>query len=298
MRGLQRTLNSAVEPGLNGTCTSHPEARPCWNNSLPSLPADNPMGAGSVQSSIHESHKDIPWWTSVNKNIPNIIATVHGHDHGNEWCARDPDSQVVLCFNKHTGYGGYSNKGWGHGVSSLLFVLLLGSSFLGDVGLAWIEPGWNGRRGMAWLPADFHSKHKPMQPLQWWVTAARYPPLPLLMRPEFRTHVFSASWIHPGCHWFPYLFLISPIYTSTHTDKPSPHFQFLPLTSMSGRSPHVYRLPDSNHIPSYLSPRTSLTLPVRTSSDHSGTYIRTLTHAEASDIYQDGKRHNTCRHRT
>jgi len=51
---------------------------------------------------------------------------VHGHDHGNEWCARDPKSQTVLCFNKHTGYGGYSKEGWGYGVRT--FDLTLGRS--------------------------------------------------------------------------------------------------------------------------------------------------------------------------
>lgn len=117
MQGLQRTLNSTNEPGLNGEAHNQ-IAHVNRTDALPvSSQADNPMGAGSVQSSIHESRKDLPWWTSVNKNIPNIIATVHGHDHGNEWCARDPKSQVALCFNKHTGYGGYSKNGWGHGVS-------------------------------------------------------------------------------------------------------------------------------------------------------------------------------------
>lgn len=53
----------------------------------------------------------------MNDHIPNIITTVHGHDHGNEWCARDAESQTILCFNKHTGYGGYSSDGWGYGVS-------------------------------------------------------------------------------------------------------------------------------------------------------------------------------------
>ena len=75
------------------------------------------MGAGSAQSSLGTPGKDIKWWDAVNRYIPNIIATVHGHDHGNEWCARDPKSQTVLCFNKHTGYGGYSKDGWGYGVS-------------------------------------------------------------------------------------------------------------------------------------------------------------------------------------
>lgn len=96
--------------------------------------ADN-LGAGSVQSSLglgsSPTHNEyLTWWNALVKNVPNIIATVHGHDHGNEWCARDPKSLVVLCFNKHTGYGGYDGPGWGHGVSPLLFRFLLHMSFL------------------------------------------------------------------------------------------------------------------------------------------------------------------------
>lgn len=25
-------------------------------------------------------------------------------DHGNEWCAREPTSNMIFCFNKHSGY--------------------------------------------------------------------------------------------------------------------------------------------------------------------------------------------------
>ncbi|KAF8322544.1 Metallo-dependent phosphatase [Clavulina sp. PMI_390] len=103
MIDLQQALNSTNEPGMN---------------------ADR-MGAGSSQSSLGEVGRDLVWWKAMNDHIPNIIATVHGHDHGNEWCARDPESQVVLCFNKHSGYGGYDSPGWGHGVR--IFELTLGT---------------------------------------------------------------------------------------------------------------------------------------------------------------------------
>lgn len=36
---------------------------------------------------------------------------------------RDPATDQVLCFNKHTGYGGYGQPGWGHGVRNFLFTL-------------------------------------------------------------------------------------------------------------------------------------------------------------------------------
>lgn len=43
--------------------------------------------------------------------------------HGNAWCSRDPNTKQVLCFNKHTGYGGYGKAEWGHGVRTFLFSL-------------------------------------------------------------------------------------------------------------------------------------------------------------------------------
>jgi hypothetical protein len=82
-----------------------------------------------VQSSLGTTNKDLAWWNAVVENVPNIRATVHGHDHGNEWCARDPESSIILCFNKRTGYGGYDGPGWGHGVRC---VFLSG----GNLGLA------------------------------------------------------------------------------------------------------------------------------------------------------------------
>lgn len=42
-------------------------------------------------------------------------------DHGDEWCAREPTYQVIFCFSKHSGYGGYSSPTWGRGVRSIIF---------------------------------------------------------------------------------------------------------------------------------------------------------------------------------
>ncbi|KAH7107899.1 Metallo-dependent phosphatase-like protein [Auriculariales sp. MPI-PUGE-AT-0066] len=39
----------------------------------------------------------------------NILAITSGHDHGNNWCARaTASSGVTLCFDGHSGYGGYT----------------------------------------------------------------------------------------------------------------------------------------------------------------------------------------------
>jgi hypothetical protein len=60
-------------------------------------------------------------------------------DHGNEWCAREPEKDVIFCFDKHSGcaelsfyiisnpsitfsrYGGYGQPGWGYGVRNIIF---------------------------------------------------------------------------------------------------------------------------------------------------------------------------------
>lgn len=38
----------------------------------------------------------------------NVLAVTSGHDHGESWCARSKDSSgIPICFNGHSGYGGY-----------------------------------------------------------------------------------------------------------------------------------------------------------------------------------------------
>ncbi|TFK25358.1 Metallo-dependent phosphatase [Coprinopsis marcescibilis] len=80
------------------------------------------LGRGSVQASMDPNSvgNDEPFWDAVSK-IKNLRAVISGHDHGNEWCAREPTKDVVFCFDKHSGYGGYSDSGWGHGVRNIVF---------------------------------------------------------------------------------------------------------------------------------------------------------------------------------
>ena len=35
----------------------------------------------------------------------NTKAVFVGHDHGNDWCC--PFSEMLVCYGRHTGYGGY-----------------------------------------------------------------------------------------------------------------------------------------------------------------------------------------------
>ncbi|KAI0711211.1 Metallo-dependent phosphatase [Earliella scabrosa] len=97
---LQQTLNSTTNPGMN---------------------ADR-LGEGSTQASNpQDAGKDEPFWAALNKHVLNLHAVISGHDHGNEWCKRDTAKDVIFCFNKHSGYGGYTRDGWGHGVRNIVF---------------------------------------------------------------------------------------------------------------------------------------------------------------------------------
>ncbi|KLO11373.1 Metallo-dependent phosphatase [Schizopora paradoxa] len=98
---LQTNLNSTRDPGLNADL----------------------LGSGSTQATTDESDngKDQPFWDALNSNVENLHAVISGHDHGNEWCIREPTKSVIFCFDKHSGYGGYSGVGWDHGVRNIVF---------------------------------------------------------------------------------------------------------------------------------------------------------------------------------
>lgn len=67
--------------------------------------ADSLSGSGSVQATVNsvDVGKDAPFWNAVKQNLQNLVAVVSGHDHGNEWCAREPTKDIIFCFNKHSG---------------------------------------------------------------------------------------------------------------------------------------------------------------------------------------------------
>ncbi|KAG2750503.1 Metallo-dependent phosphatase [Suillus brevipes Sb2] len=101
IESVQKTLNTTVSPGLN---------------------ADT-LAQGSTQATADPSSagNDQLFWDALNANIKNLHAVISGHDHGNEWCAREPSKDVIFCFDKHSGYGGYSSPGWGYGVRNIVF---------------------------------------------------------------------------------------------------------------------------------------------------------------------------------
>ncbi|KAF5354531.1 hypothetical protein D9758_011240 [Tetrapyrgos nigripes] len=97
---LQANLDSSKEPGLN---------------------ADQ-LGEGSSQAANPSTlGNDGPFWNALTDKVKNLKALISGHDHGNEWCAREPTKGVIFCFDKHGGYGGYTQDGWGYGVRNLVF---------------------------------------------------------------------------------------------------------------------------------------------------------------------------------
>ncbi|KAI0718345.1 Metallo-dependent phosphatase [Cerioporus squamosus] len=101
VQDLQANLNSTQDPGLN----------------------DDELGSGSTQASGEDTNlgKDGPFWDALNAQVLNLHGVISGHDHGNEWCKREPTKNVIFCFDKHSGYGGYSSTGWGHGVRNIVF---------------------------------------------------------------------------------------------------------------------------------------------------------------------------------
>ncbi|KXN84652.1 putative inactive purple acid phosphatase 16, partial [Leucoagaricus sp. SymC.cos] len=89
----------------------------------PGLNADKLGGTGSLQSTVNPANqgKDAPFWDAVKQNLKNLVAVVSGHNHGNEWCAREPTKDVIFCYDKHSGYGGYGDPSWMYGVRNIVF---------------------------------------------------------------------------------------------------------------------------------------------------------------------------------
>ncbi|KZP11437.1 Metallo-dependent phosphatase [Athelia psychrophila] len=98
---VSKSLNETANPGLNADA----------------------LGQGSTQASDNPKSigRDQPFWDALNTHVKNLRAIISGHNHGNEWCAREPTKDVIFCFNKHSGYGGYDRTGWGHGVRNMVF---------------------------------------------------------------------------------------------------------------------------------------------------------------------------------
>lgn len=83
---------------------------------FPGLNADVPLAQQGVDGS-----ESIPFMQAL-LDMPGLHSVYSGHDHGDSWCGRWPESTLpgrfasrpFLCFCKHSGYGGYGS--WNRGV--------------------------------------------------------------------------------------------------------------------------------------------------------------------------------------
>jgi len=94
-------------------------------NEEPGINDDNPLaqqgytaGQGGISGIVYNySGQDIPFMQAM-LGIEGLIATFSGHDHGDDWCVRwDLElsgmnltgNGLILCFGRHSGYGGYGS---------------------------------------------------------------------------------------------------------------------------------------------------------------------------------------------
>ncbi|EED16237.1 conserved hypothetical protein [Talaromyces stipitatus ATCC 10500] len=93
----------------------------------PGINADNPLAEqGPSDGSLNYTGLDKPFMKAL-VETKGLIATFSGHDHGNDWCFKwnstlsEMDIKgagVVLCFDRHSGYGGYGT--WTRGSRQIL----------------------------------------------------------------------------------------------------------------------------------------------------------------------------------
>jgi len=100
-------------------------------NQEPGINDDNPLAQqGSVSGSTSNyTGQDISFMSAM-LGIKGLIATFSGHDHGDDWCEKWDSALpgmnltgngLVLCFGRHSGYGGYGS--WTRGSRQILLDL-------------------------------------------------------------------------------------------------------------------------------------------------------------------------------
>ncbi|SCZ99631.1 BZ3500_MvSof-1268-A1-R1_Chr3-1g06170 [Microbotryum saponariae] len=73
---------------------------------------DTVNSQGEHHPAVHSP--DATFWNAVRYTLNGahengVIATVVGHDHGNDWCAKSSTRPWQHCFARHSGYGGYGS---------------------------------------------------------------------------------------------------------------------------------------------------------------------------------------------
>ncbi|KAJ7098550.1 Metallo-dependent phosphatase-like protein [Mycena belliarum] len=80
---------------------------------LPSVGNHDDEPDPATQGFLNETYTglDLPFWNALvemDGGRGRVLAVTSGHDHGESWCARaTASSGVPICFNGHSGYGGY-----------------------------------------------------------------------------------------------------------------------------------------------------------------------------------------------
>ncbi|KAJ6541191.1 Metallo-dependent phosphatase-like protein [Mycena vulgaris] len=80
---------------------------------LPSVGNHDDEPDPATQGFLNDTYtgRDLPFWDAlVALDAPRgtVLAVTSGHDHGESWCARArASSGIPICFNGHSGYGGY-----------------------------------------------------------------------------------------------------------------------------------------------------------------------------------------------
>ncbi|KAJ7141700.1 Metallo-dependent phosphatase-like protein [Mycena crocata] len=80
---------------------------------LPSVGDHDDEPDPSTQGFFNNTYtgRDLPFWNEIvalDGGKGRVLAITSGHDHGESWCARSTDSSgIPICFNGHSGYGGY-----------------------------------------------------------------------------------------------------------------------------------------------------------------------------------------------
>lgn len=104
---------------------------PGINDDVPVAQQGQGWGPGDVPSGDSDAYvgQDIPFMSEL-LDTPGLLAVFSGHDHGNDWCGRwkgklpglDLEGNgLVLCFGRHSGYGGYGN--WARGARQVKLAL-------------------------------------------------------------------------------------------------------------------------------------------------------------------------------
>ncbi|GFZ45087.1 hypothetical protein JCM24511_02813 [Saitozyma sp. JCM 24511] len=82
-------------------------------STLPSAGDHDDEPDPSTQGYLNNTYTglDLPTFQEIvalSQGTNKVLAVTSGHDHGESWCARSKDSSgISLCFDGHSGYGGY-----------------------------------------------------------------------------------------------------------------------------------------------------------------------------------------------